>query len=89
MYKSTPQDSILSPLLFNLSLSRIKEYAVKDAEFFQYADESSLPQIAIPWKRSPRWKVLWTTLQSFLARFKPFLFQIQMDLHIQKAQTNR
>jgi len=76
MYKSIPQDSTLSPLLFNLSLSRIKEYAVKDAEFLQYADESSLPQIAIPWKRSPRWKVLWTTLQSFLARFKPFPFQI-------------
>ena len=32
-YKGTPQDSILSPLLFILSLSKIKECVVKKAEF--------------------------------------------------------
>ncbi|XP_018359767.1 PREDICTED: uncharacterized protein LOC108759015 [Trachymyrmex cornetzi] len=37
-YKGTPQGSVLSPLLFNLSLSRIRE-CVGEAEFLQYADD--------------------------------------------------
>ena len=34
-----PQGLILSPLFFNLFLSKIKECAVKEAKFLQYAND--------------------------------------------------